>query len=80
MQWDKQTPGCFGKANLIFAGHPMDEDRAFEWMIDLRKRNIGMKEVSVQVEAYLKSEGASPDHIKQQIKDVQEHMKPWLLD
>ena len=35
MTWDKGVPGCFGERDLIFAIHPMDEQRAFEWLTDL---------------------------------------------
>lgn len=78
--WDKQVPGCFGSNDLIFAGHPLDENRAFEWLVDLRKRGIGWKAARAQLVAFLKSERAGPDHIRQQLASTGKHLKPWLLD
>ena len=78
--WDKQVPGCFGENDLIFAGHPLDEKRAFEWLIDLRKRGIGWKAARSQLMTFLKPKDAAPDHIKQQLVSVGKHLKPWLLD
>lgn len=28
MSWQNQIPGCFGDQDVIFAGHPLDADRA----------------------------------------------------
>lgn len=78
--WDNQVPGCFGNNDLIFAGHPLDEIRAFDWLTDLRKRSIGWKAARAQLAAFLKSEGAGPDHIRQQLASAGKHLKPWLLD
>ena len=80
MPWDKQVPSCFGIHDLIFAGHPADEDRAFAWLVDLRQRGIGWREARQQLEEYLKSERASPHHIADQLRRIEPTMKPWLLD
>jgi len=80
MAWDRLVPGTFGDSDLIFAGHPADEDRAFEWLIDLRKREIGWRDARRQLEEYLTSRKASPQHIADQLKRIEPAMKPWLLD
>jgi hypothetical protein len=80
MSWDKQVPGCFGSADLIFAGHPLDENRAFEWLTDLRRRGIGWKAAREQLKEFLKSKNARDEHIEQQLKEAERLMKPWLLD
>ena len=38
MAFDSELRGCFGESDVIFAGHPMDEVRAFKWLISLRER------------------------------------------
>lgn len=78
--WDTQVSGCFRESDLIFAGHPIDERRAFEWLADLRRREIGWKAARAQMEAFLKSRGAASVHITQQLRDARTRMKPWLSD
>ena len=80
MAWDKQLPGTFSSTALEFASHPLDEDRAFAWLIDLRTRNVGLKDVKQQVEDYIKLKNATAAHIDRQLKEVERFMKPWLLD
>lgn len=80
MAFDKRVAGCFGVADLIFAGHPLDEGRAFEWLTSLRERNIGFADATEQVREFLKSKGANDDHISKQIERMTPYMKPWLLD
>jgi hypothetical protein len=79
MSFDKELPGCFD-GNLGFVVHPADEGRAFEWLKSLRTRNIGWKDASNQITEYLRSEGASPEHIERQVERALRFLKPWLLD
>ena len=78
--WDQGLPGCFGVSDLIFAGHPNDEERAFEWLADLRRRKVGWMKARSQIEAYLKSKSASDEHIVRQTNKAEGAMKFWLLD
>jgi hypothetical protein len=80
MAFDSELRGCFGESDLIFAGHPMDEVRAFKWLISLRERGIGLAAAKAQVDEYLRSRGANKDHIQNQLQRVTEHLKPWLMD
>jgi len=80
MSFDPTLGGCFGNADLIFAVHPMDEGRAFEWLQSLRKRQIGWKEAQAQIVEYLKSKGAGEEHIKEQIERARHKLEPWLFD
>lgn len=80
MSYDPELPGCFGRADLIFAGHPNDEDRAFAWLGSLRRRGIGLEAALQQIREYLESEGASAEHVKAQRKWASEFLKPWLND
>ena len=78
--FDQALRGCFGENDLILAGHPADEARAFEWLTDLRRREIGWKDARAQIVAYLTSRGASPEHIANQTEKAQHLLKPWLID
>ncbi|ONF47785.1 hypothetical protein [Methylobacterium radiotolerans] len=78
--FDPAVRGCFGETDLIFAGHPNDEERAFQWLADLRKRSVGWKAARAQVVEYLESRGASASHVQQQTEKVRRLFKPWLLD
>jgi hypothetical protein len=80
VSYDTQLTGCFGYSDLIFAGHPADEERAFEWLTSLRKRNISYKEALGQIKSFLQSKGANTGHIMTQEKAASEFLKPWLLD
>ena len=80
MAWDHQVGGCFGNMDKMFATHPPDEDRAFEWLKSLRERGIGWEAVRAQIEEYLKAEGCGPDHIAEQIMRAEVKFRPWLLD
>ena len=74
MMFDNALPRCFGETDLIFAGHPSDEEQAFQWLADLRKRNVGWEEARAQVVEFLGSRGASQLHIQQQEKSVQRYL------
>lgn len=80
MAYDKELRGCFSSAALEFAAHPLDEDRAFTWMCNLRHRKVGLTAALQQVREFLESENASEEHIKRQLEKVTEHFKSWLLD
>lgn len=76
----QSVEGCFGETDLVFAGHPNDEDRAFKLLTDCRKNGIGWAKVEADLREHLASEGAADTHIDQQIKKAKDAMKFWLLD
>jgi hypothetical protein len=78
--YDQELPGCFGSADLIFAGHPMDANRAFEWLASLRKRRIGLAATKDQVREWLSEKGAGTALIDEQIAKVERRFGPWLPD
>jgi len=80
MKLDKEVPGCFGQKNLVFAGNPEDEGRAFGWLNSLRKREITWEAASGQIADYLKSRNASDARIQEQIERASQYLKPWLRD
>lgn len=77
MAWDDALPACFGVADLIFAMHDADEERALQWLISLRKRGASFAEVEAQIREFL-SEKATPKHIDEQVARARVHIKPWL--
>jgi hypothetical protein len=78
MAYDQQLPGCFGERDLILAGHPLDQGRAFSWLISLRNREALWSEVKAQIEEYLRAKGAGSDHIDAQIARASDLFQPWL--
>ena len=80
MKWDNEVPGCSGHKNLVFAGNPEDEGRAFGWLNSLRKREISWEDASAQIADYLKSRNASDARIEEQVERASHFLKPWLKD
>jgi len=44
--------GCFGSTDLIFAGHPSDEERAFKLLSECRHDNVGWSRKSYEALAF----------------------------
>jgi hypothetical protein len=80
MKLDKEVQGCFGHKDLVFAGNPEDEGRAFGWLNSLRKREITWEAASDQIVFYLKSRNASDARIQEQIERASQYLRPWLRD
>jgi hypothetical protein len=80
MKLDKEVAGCFGHKDLVFAGNPEDQGRAFGWLNSLRKREITWEDVSGQIAFYLKSRNASDARIEEQIERAAQYLRPWLRD
>ncbi|HTY49868.1 MAG TPA: hypothetical protein VMB48_09275 [Steroidobacteraceae bacterium] len=80
MAWDRDVPGCFGAVDLIFCAHPVDEERAFEWLADLRRRKVSWKAARAQLQEFLGSRTRSAAHIRRQLSRARTMLKPWLRD
>lgn len=80
MAWDTQVRKCFGDSDLIFAGHPADEKRAFKWLADLREHGVGWRAVRQQLKEFLEAQKARDEHIAKQLEKAKRLLKPWLLD
>jgi hypothetical protein len=78
MSWKDKVSSTFGIADLIFAGHSSDEEAALELMKECYQLSIPLQDVLDEVERYLKSEGASAQHVKEQLGKVREKFKEWL--
>ena len=73
-----QIDSCFGVADAIFAGHPADEERAFELLKYCRENNISVNDVLNEAEKYLKSKTTYTEHINQQLDKIKKMYSPWL--
>ena len=78
MEWDRQVPGCFGAQDALFANHPLDKQRAFEWLTSLRRRQATIADAEQQVRAYLIHQRCGEAHIQEQLAKVRRHLAPWL--
>jgi hypothetical protein len=78
MPYDPGLPGCFGDRDLIFANHPLDEERAFQWLIKLRQRQTVWSDVVAQFEEFLTEKEATRPHILEQIERARQRLMLWL--
>lgn len=72
--------GCFGVGDQKFAGHPMDKERAFEYLKHLRENSIGWEAAKEELEKYLNSKTSNQGHINEQLNRAEEMLSPWLDD
>lgn len=79
-EWKDKIQMTFGGADLIYAGHPNDEARAFELLTLLREQNIGWADLETETRAFLNSNNAHNQHIEDQIDKMKNSMSFWLLD
>lgn len=78
MTYDAKLPGCFGERDLEFAIHPLDAQRAFEWLIDLRKRQVLWIDAKTQIQDYLQQQGAGLAHTATQVDRAKVMLGSWL--
>lgn len=78
MDWKNKISGCFGLSDRSFAGHPSDEERAFELLSYLRKDHVGWAEFSEALVNYL--DNCTELHTTEQVRKVEQYFRPWLLD
>lgn len=76
--WDAELPGCFGTTDFHFAGHKLDENRAFSWLGLLRDRGATQAEVEKQIRAFLKGNGVADAQTDDELFKVQRLFYPWL--
>jgi hypothetical protein len=68
---------AFGQT-AYFAGHPMEADSAFLWLIQLRKDGVGWQYAKKKLAAYMSDRGL--ENIRTEIDRAEKMLKPWLLD
>lgn len=76
--WQEKISRCFGLEDRHFAGHPSDEQEAFELLAQLRNENIGWaefrKELANQLATMPKLNATN------EINRVRKYFKVWMLD
>ena len=78
MNWKEDIPGTFGSADLIFAGHPCDAERALDLLKECYQSNVSLQDVLDEVEKFLKLKGAGAQHIRDQINKINDKFSGWL--
>ena len=78
MAWQNMIQGCFGLADREFAGHPSDEQRAFELLSELRENSVGWTEFETELRSQLSN--MSKLHANDQVERVASFFRMWLLD
>lgn len=67
MNWNDQLHGCFGRRDRIFAGHPLDQQRAQEMLITAIQEGVTKKEMQDAIRDFLSAAGCDKEHIEKQI-------------
>jgi hypothetical protein len=79
LAWQSKIAGCFSGGH--FAGHALEEERAFELLKQLRSEGVGWKEVKLGFKGHI---GPARMAIKtngpKELKKVEQHFRPWILD
>jgi hypothetical protein len=78
MDFRSNIPGTFGSADLRFAIHPADAERAIELLKICYKNDVPLKELLSAVEDFLREKSAGDDHVKGQLKEVKAKFGGWL--
>lgn len=78
MPYDTTLPPCFGERDFEFAIHPSDQCRAFDWLTDLRSRQVSWIEAKAQIHDYLQEKGVHTTLIAVQVARAREMLGPWL--
>lgn len=76
----KLIAGSYGTADLEFAGHDLDIERARKSLSEAAQQNIGYEEYLEIHREYLKGRGANEAHIDEQLEEVQKLSNYFSLD
>lgn len=68
--WKNQIAGCFGEVDKLFAGHPIDQQRATKLRSDLKQANIQNTEIIDGFAGWLYSQGVPGNHLIEQMDVV----------
>lgn len=71
---------CFGSSDRIFAGHPMDRERARELLMFIIEKEVTLTDFKKQVEIFLKEAGIKNEkHFNKQLDRIF-NLKVYLED
>jgi len=77
-KWTTLIGQCFGLEDRQFAGHPSDEETAFELLGELRGRHVGWSEFECELRRRL---DLMPKlDTDREVQRVRGFFRPWLLD
>ena len=71
MGWRDRVPACFGDEDLIFASHPMDEERAKQAIREAKAAGASddfEKEMVWHIYKTVTADGFLQEHIKEQVR------------
>lgn len=77
-KWTKLIGQCFGLEDREFAGHPSDEETAFELLAELRARYVGWSEFERELRRQL--DRMPKLDTDREVRRVRGFFRPWLLD
>jgi hypothetical protein len=73
--WKNQIAGCFGEVDKLFAGHPLDEERAKKLRSDLKQANLPEDEIIDGFTGWLYRQNISGNHLIEQMAVVKSFLK-----
>jgi hypothetical protein len=80
MDWQKRVAACFGNQDVIFAVHPMDEERAKQAIREAKaagaSRDDFEKEMVWHMYKNFTAEGLQQQHMKDQVRRLH---KMWPI-
>lgn len=78
MPWEDNVGGAFAYQTAPFAVHPLDEQRAFNLLKDMREADASWDEVDTAFRSYLQRQSMSQGFVDEQMQEVERHFRPWL--
>ncbi|MCP3477614.1 hypothetical protein NLM33_46525 [Bradyrhizobium sp. CCGUVB1N3] len=78
MACEDLVAGCFAGDLAPFGVHPLDEERALEYMICCRKNQMSWAQAAEQITNYLQGKGCTPERIVSDLEMARQKLQPWL--
>ncbi len=78
MPYDPKVPNCFGDADYQFAILPLDQERAFQWLTELRRSGVPWAEAKQQIQEYLREKKVEEIKIAAQVDRARKMLGLWL--
>lgn len=78
MPWENQVAGGFGIVDCIFAGHPLDRERAQKAIADAKKAGASFSDFEKEMVWHIYKNFKAPDLLQEHIeKQVSAAKKLW---
>lgn len=72
--WKSLLPGCFGIADLKFARHPLDEERAKTMIGAARREGASTADILLSIREFLASKHATEEHTENELLHAERFM------